>query len=134
MKTKALIIICSLSMCLTVYSQNSDNSATKIYTTYAIENIQKRTKVVYKYNREGQRTERTLYTRYNTTVWIPIQMHTYQYNNQGKIADIIYTKWSQDSNCWEEISDHLIHIYDKSGKLLSVEKSKSRINSNLAHK
>lgn len=133
---KTFIILCLFSFSSILYAQNPNNKETKEieeFTSYTIGNIQKRAKVVYKFNTEGQRIERTLYYRDNMKDWTPIQMYNYQYNNQGKIADIIYTKWDKENNCWNETSDHLTHIYDRDGILLSIRKSNSNNDINLAH-
>ncbi|WP_160111103.1 hypothetical protein [Dysgonomonas sp. Marseille-P4361] len=136
MKTKALIIFCLLSFSTILYSQDSDNKIiekTGEYISYGINNIQKRLKVVYKFNSEGQKTERISYARDNTFNWTPVQKYDFKYNQQGKIADVIYTKWNKVNNSWSGVSEHLIHIYNKKGELLSVKKSRTDSDINLAY-
>lgn len=135
MKIKASIIFCLLSFSTILYSQNSTNKIVEKsndYITYGINNIQKRLKVVYKLNSEGQKTERILYSRDNKLDWTPVQRHSFKYNLHGKIADVIYTKWDKINNSWSGVSEHLIHIYNKKGELLSVKKSGTASEINLA--
>lgn len=135
MKIKALIIFCLLSFSTISYSQDSNNKIidkTGEFLSYGINNIQKRVKTVYKFNSDGQRTERILYSRNNSLNWVPIQMHSFKYNSLGKIADVIYTKWDTESNSWSEASEHLIHIYNREGQLLTVKKKRGNTDTNLA--
>lgn len=136
MKIKALIIFCLLSFSTILFSQNSAKKIVEKsneYITYGINNTQKYLKIVYKFNSEGQKTKRILYTRDNTFNWTPVQKYDFKYNQQGKIADVIYTKWNNVNNSWSGVSEHLIHIYNKKGELLSVKKSRTDSDINLAH-
>lgn len=146
MKTKALIILFSFFICFSLYAQNEDsikvysninkseNGTSKEYIVYNNVNPQILTKVIYAFDLEGKRTERVLYLSDNKNKWIPIQMHSYKYNEEGRITDIIYTIWNKNKKCWNEKSDYLTHIYDNDGKLLAVNKKTFRTASNLAQK
>lgn len=133
---KAFIILCLLCFNSILYAQNSNKEEilkTEEFTSYGIDNIQKRTRVIYKFNTQGLRTERIVYYRNDRGNWTPVQMHSFKYNNLGKIADVIYTKWDKDNSYWNEVSEHLIHIYDYNGKLLTIQKCKKDTNSTLAY-
>ncbi|MBK5723084.1 hypothetical protein JGH11_19640 [Dysgonomonas sp. Marseille-P4677] len=70
-------------------------------------------KTIFRYNPLGRIIERTFYLKENTSNWIPIQKHTYEYNTEGKISNIMLTKWNQSSKEWESKSLYLIHLYSE---------------------
>lgn len=146
MNTRALIIIFSFFICFSLYAQNKDgieicNSINKSEKGTIKECIlydkskpQILAKITYTFDSEGKRTERVLYLSDNKNNWTPAQMHSYKYNKQGKIADIIYTKWNKNKKCWNEKSDYLIHVYGDDGKLLTINKKTSKTETHLAQK
>lgn len=77
-------------------------------------------KTIFQYNAQGNVIERAFYLKENTSKWIPAQKHIYEYNDEGKIANIIFTRWNETRNEWEKKSLHLVHLYNN-GQLIVQE-------------
>lgn len=77
-------------------------------------------KTVYTYNSEGLLYNKILYRTNEYSEWIGIQKYEYEYNN-GKLINIVYTKWNEKTSAWSTKAEHLVHIYDIDGDLLAIK-------------
>lgn len=113
-------IIAFLFLSVSLFSQSNAGRYTKIskddngYTTK--ESIQyQRTKavskIVYLYDPADRLIERIAYLSEYGTKWIPVQKYKYEYTADGKIANIICTKWDQEQKAWAGKSQCIAHSY-----------------------
>ncbi len=77
-------------------------------------------KTVYNYNSERLLQNKILYRTNEYSEWIGIQKYEYEYNN-GKLTNIVYTKWNEKTSAWSTKAEHLVHIYDIDGDLLAIK-------------
>lgn len=101
--------------------ETSESGTTKEYTFIDSSTSTVVKKNVYKYDNKGLLLERTLYKWNKNTGWSGAQKYQYEYNNSDILTNIVYTKWDKDMAAWSSISQHLIHIYNLDGKLLSIK-------------
>jgi len=146
MKTKILIsVLFAIFLSVNLYSQKGDiaiyNSISKNENGVIKECIQldKTTsnalaKTVYTYNAKGHRTERVLYLCDKQNKWIPCQKYNYEYNSNGKISNILLTKWDKGSKAWARKSESLHHIYKDTGELLAINRKIVRNENMLTQK
>ncbi|GAB6122011.1 hypothetical protein [Dysgonomonas termitidis] len=128
MKAKVLtLIIAFLFLSASLFSQSNAGRDTKIskdgngYTTK--ESIQyQRTKavskIVYLYDPADRLIERMSYISEYGAKWIPVQKYKYEYTADGKIANIICTKWIQGQNVWAGKSQCIAHSYGNKGVIV----------------
>lgn len=129
--TSVLALVVSFgSLCAGNYNSNqkvytnheiSESSTVKEYTFVDSETLQPETKSVYNYTSDGVLTGRVIYTWKAKEGWIAIQKYDYEYNMNGKLFNMIYTKWDNELNAWSTKSHYSYHNYDASGEILSVK-------------
>ncbi len=128
MKAKVLTsIIIFLFLSVGVFSQNKRDSDVKIskdesgYTTKESTQYQRTkavSKVIYLYDPSEKLIERTTYLSEYGTKWIPAQKYRYEYTSDGKIANIIQTKWNQEQKMWARKSQCIAHSYGNKGTVI----------------
>lgn len=128
MKTTVTYLIISLFFSLASYASNGK---TKVLTNL-IDNVKEcilvdsktltpRERIVYTYDNNDLTIERISYLWHKAQGWKAFQKHEYKYIS-NELAMYIYTKWDRKSNDWSAESEYVIHNYDVSGKLLSIER------------
>lgn len=138
MKTLILTLLLFLSL-----SMAADNPKTKMFTniekhksgstkecTFIDEDMKPLEKFVYEYDKRGDLLSRTTYQWEGKKGWTALQKLDYQYNRNGKVANIIHTKWDRDLQAWSPESQLELHIYNN-GRLQAVKQVKIEDNKSL---
>lgn len=104
-----------------MYTNNEyrDNGCTKEYI-FVDDESRPEMKSVYEYTTDGNLQEKVTYKWNTEKGWVAIQKYTYEYNKNGQISNMIYTEWNKELQAWSHESQHMLHIYDLDGELLSV--------------
>ncbi|NDV96284.1 DUF3836 domain-containing protein [Dysgonomonas sp. 521] len=136
MKTRFFIPICILLFsCTTLFAQKKQDkntvkyvkvdeaNHTKEYIAYNKRNKETSIRTVYQYDDSNNRIKRTTYMWNNSKrEWVEARRYEYINNKDNQLAYIVYTKWDKDTNRWADKSELLIHLYDKDGKFVAIQK------------
>lgn len=133
MRTKKVIIVAIISfLSISIYAQNKMEGTVKIeyertkeYQTHDKKN-RITWKTEYKYDDLGSRIRQISYKRDKSSEWTPIQKHEYQYDSNGKIANIIYSKWNTKTKTWNNKSEMLIYLYNNTERYMVVKKNTAK--------
>lgn len=116
-----------------VYSniENNEYGCVKEYTTVDGETSKALKKAVFFYNSNGNLQEKTYYTWSDSEGWVGAQKYEYEYTADGSaLVYLIFTDWDQEIAAWSTKSQHLLHVYDTSGELLTVKQIQVNNNFN----
>jgi len=75
----------------------------------------------YFYNPEGRIVEKTISSWSDQKGWVNAGRYEYQYNETGKVANVIFTEWNKKDANWSEKAYFLVHVYDENNEFLSIE-------------
>ena len=100
--------------------ENHNYGCTKEYVI-ADKNLKPDERAVFECDTKGKLLTRVFY-KWDTKagLWITIHKHDYNYNENGRVANVAYTRWDNKQQTWSSKSQHSLHSYDEDGKLLSV--------------
>ena len=135
MKTKVFIPICILLLsCITLFAQKrqdkntvkyvkvDETNHTKEYIEYDKGNWETSFRTVYQYDDNNNRIKRTSYSWNKKKGWIGSRKYEFINDKDNKLAYIIYTEWDKNRNEWADKSKLFIHLYDKDGKFVAIQK------------
>lgn len=75
---------------------------------------------VYIYDVDGNIQEKVVSKWIEDKGWVSTAKYEYTYNEQGKVANLTYTKWDKKSDTWAADSQLFVHVYDESSELIAV--------------
>jgi len=103
--------------------ENRENGCTKEYT-FVDDELRPESRYVYQYSADGAMLSKTVYIWDSQEGWIGAHKYDYEYNRSGQVANLIFTSWDKDLEAWSPQCQHLLHIYNLDGELLSVKQVK----------
>lgn len=101
-------------------TETTEMGSVKEYTFCDKETLKPLKKTVYQYDATGATVQKTTYKWDESFGWAALQKYSYEYNENGKIVNLIYTEWDKGLGTWAKNSDHMLHIYNMNGELLSI--------------
>lgn len=127
MKARILSLVVVLLSAISIYASNPKTKVysnvddqTKEYILMDSKNSKLLNKTVYVYDSEGFLQEKSLYEWSETKGWTGVQKYSYIYN-MHKLATIVYVEWDKNIATWSPKAQHILHTYDKNGKLLAIK-------------
>ena len=78
-------------------------------------------KEFYHYDADGRIQEKTISKWSDEKGWENAGKYEYQYNETGKVANVIYTEWNKKDGNWSDKAYFLVHVYDENNEFLSIE-------------
>lgn len=91
------------------------------------------TQNVFHYNSDKILTERTSYKWDSSkNAWVVISRHTYEYSNDGKLANVSYSQWNKSTQSWSNEVIYAMYIYDAGNeyslvKYLTVADTRNKV-------
>lgn len=101
--------------------QSGEFGIKKEYISVEKETLKPLKKEYYQYDTTGRLLEKTVSKWSYEKGWENTGRYEYQYNETGKVANVIYTEWNKQSNDWAEKACFLVHVYDDNNEFLSIE-------------
>ncbi|MFV0538009.1 MAG: DUF3836 domain-containing protein [Dysgonomonas sp.] len=107
--------------------ENHNNGCTKEYVI-ADKNLKPDEKAVFECGTDGKLLTRFFYKwDAKAGLWIAVHKHDYNYNESGRVVNVVYTRWDNKLQSWSSKSQHLLHSYDNNGKLLSTKQTQVEV-------
>lgn len=101
--------------------EQTESGSTKelIYLSEHSSEVEK--KVVYHYDLNDNLLDKIDYKWDSHEGWVPTQKYEYEYNVEGKVSNVTFTKWDSKKKRWENgKSKTTAHIYNEQGELMAV--------------
>lgn len=96
----------------------------KEYISLDKETLKPVVKEYYLYDSAGNIQEKIVSKWSDKSGWTNRFKYAYNYQENGRVANITFTEWNAKKSRWSDKSDFLIHLYDDNGEFLSVQKMK----------
>lgn len=108
---------------VTTYSnvEVTSSGTNKEYVSIDNETSKPVTKELYDYGIDGKLEVKKISKWDDSKGWVNSSKYEYQYNEVGKVSNVIYTKWNEKTNSWSDKSEFLVHIYNENDEILSIK-------------
>jgi len=101
--------------------EQTESGSVKELTYLNEETSQAEKKTAYHYDENDVLLQKIDYKWNSHDGWIPTQKYEYEYNAEGKVSNVTFTKWDEKKNKWSDKARQTAHIYNKQGESLAIK-------------
>ena len=102
--------------------ESTEFGTTKELISFKEDSGEPAAKAIYYYGTEGKLQKKVMYIWSDANGWESYNKYDYEYNNNGRISNMIYTAWDKKLDVWSPKSLKLIYVYDNNGKFYAMKK------------
>lgn len=101
-------------------TEQTESGSVKELTYLNEESSEAEKKVAYHYDEADNLLKKVDYKWDSREGWIPTQKYEYEYNAEGKVSNVTFTKWDSKKNKWDDDkSKRTAHIYNEQGESMA---------------
>lgn len=102
--------------------EQTEVGSTKELTYLSEDSSEVEKKIVYHYDLNDILLDKIDYKWDSNEGWVPTQKYEYEYNVEGKVSNVTFTKWDSKRNQWDnDNSKTTAHIYNEQGEFIAVK-------------